>query len=865
MERNRKIPPKPAKKLLDWFLRHDLAEEVHGDLDEKFYSMVEKKSLFRAKLNYWFQVLHYLRPFAIRKSKSTNSNYTIMIRHNFILTYRNFKRYKSSFFINLIGLSTGLACTFLIYLWVSDELNVDQFNDKDSRLYRAMEHRVRAENGIWTSPTTPGPLAEALASDMPEVEYAITATWPQPYTLSLNDKNVTALGRFAGKDFFNMFSYELIAGNANQVLTDKNAVVISDVLARKLFNTTENLIGKAIDYQHESQLQISGIFKSMPVNASDQFEFVGSFEKYKEGQDWLLSWGNTGTQTLVLVKPGVNIDHFNAKIADFIKVKTKNEIAYRTLFLKGYSENYLYGKYENGLQVGGRITYVKLFSIIAIFILIIACINFMNLSTAKASRRVKEIGVKKAMGAGRKSLIFQYLGESMMMSMLSLLVAIFLVYIFLDQFNLITGKHLSFQLDRERILLFLGVTVFTGLVAGSYPALYISGFHPAIVLKGKINTSFGDRVARKGLVVFQFAISILFIVSVLVVYKQIEFVQSTNLGYNRANLVYFGLSGALGQTKTRETMIEEMKTIPGIESVSSTNHSMTGHNGGTHGVMWEGKNPEDKTEFERVMVNYDMIETLGIQMAQGRSFSRSFGTDSSAIVFNQKGIDFMGMKDPLGKVVKLWGKDRHIIGVTRDFHYESLHENFKPVFFILSPDDTYRIMARISAGKEKETLSSIELLYKKFNPGFPFEYHFLDAVYQSQYENEQRVAVLSKYFAGLAILISCLGLFGLAAFTAERRLKEIGIRKVLGSSELGIVYLLSGDFTKIVVVAIIIALPMSYFVARSWLATFAFRVPLQPWYFIAAGLLAMVIAWFTVGVQAIKAARVNPVASLRSE
>src|SRR5260221_5054694 len=864
MERNRKIPPKPAKKLLDWFLRHDLAEEVHGDLDEKFYSMVEKKSLFRAKLNYWFQVLHYLRPFAIRKSKSTNSNYTIMIRHNFILTYRNFKRYKSSFFINLIGLSTGLACTFLIYLWVSDELNVDQFNDKDSRLYRAMEHRVRAENGIWTSPTTPGPLAEALASDMPEVEYAITATWPQPYTLSLNDKNVTALGRFAGKDFFNMFSYELIAGNANQVLTDKNAVVISDVLARKLFNTTENLIGKAIDYQHESQLQISGIFKSMPVNASDQFEFVGSFEKYKEGQDWLLSWGNTGTQTLVLLKPGVNIDQFTVKIADFIKVKTKNEITYRTLFLKGYFESYLYGKYENGLESGGRITYVRLFSIIAIFILLIACINFMNLSTARASRRVKEVGIKKAIGAGRKSLVFQYLGESLMMSMLSLLIAILLVYIFLDQFNLITGKHLSFQLDRNQILLFLGVTVITGLVAGSYPALYISGFHPATVLKGKLTSSFGELLARKGLVVFQFAISILFIVSVLVVYKQIEFVQSTDLGYNRTNLIYFGLSGALGQPKTRETMMEEMKAIPGVESVSSTNHSMTGHNGGTHGVEWEGKNPEDKTEFERVMVNYDLIETLGIQLAQGRSFSRSFGTDSSAIIFNQKGIEFMGMTDPIGKVVKLWGKDRHIVGVVKDFHYESLHENFKPVFFVLSPDDTYRIMTRISAGKEKETLGSIEFLYKKLNPGFSFEYHFLDDVYQSQYESEQRVTVLSNYFAGLAILISCLGLFGLAAFTAERRLKEIGIRKVLGSSELGIVYLLSGDFTKIVLVAIIIALPMSFFVARSWLSTFAFRVPLQPWYFIAAGHLSLVVGRRSVGGQAFKAARGNPVASFRS-
>jgi putative ABC transport system permease protein len=857
-------PPKNAIKFLRWFCREDYVEEIEGDLTEIFEKEYEQ-SPHKANWKFTWRVIKYFRPGFMKSFKSNHpSNHQAMLRHNFLLTYRNFKRYKSSFLINLVGLSTGLACTFLIYLWVSDEMSVDKFNEKDGRLFRAMEHRVRA-TGIWTSPTTPGPLGEALVNDMPEVEYAIPTTWPQPTTLSLNDKNITAFGRFAGKDFFNMFSYELIAGDANQVLTDKSSVVISDVLARKLFNTTENVVGKSIDYQHESQLIISGIFKSMPVNASDQFEFVASFEKYKEGQDWLLSWGNTGTQTLVLLKRGVNVDEFNTKIADYIKVKTKNEITYRTLFLKGYADNYLYGKYENGVLVGGRITYVRLFSIIAIFILLIACINFMNLSTARASRRVKEVGIKKTIGAARKALVVQYLSESMLMSFLSLFVAMFLVYISLAQFNVITGKDLVFELDGNRALLFLGVTVFTGVVAGSYPALYLSGFNPANVLKGRLSSSFGELMARKGLVVFQFAISILFIVSVLVIYKQIEFVQSANLGYNKNNLIYFNLQGALRDVKIQETMIEEMKRIPGIENVSSTNHNMTGHNGGTYGVEWPGKNPEDKTEFERMTVNYDLIETLGMEIAQGRSFSRAFSTDSSAIIFNQKGIDFMGMMDPIGKVIKLWGKERHIIGVVKDFHYESLHENFKPVFLIVEPNNTYRIMARITAGKEKETLGSVELLFKKFNPGFTFEYNFLDTVYQSQYENEQKVAVLSKYFAGLAILISCLGLFGLAAFTAERRLKEIGIRKVLGSSEVGIVYLLSSDFTKIVFVAIVIALPASYLVARYWLDGFAFKVQLQAWYFLAAGMLAMVIAWLTVGVQAIRAARVNPTQCLKNE
>jgi putative ABC transport system permease protein len=787
-----------------------------------------------------------------------------MLKHNLLVIYRNFKRFKSAFFINLIGLSTGLASVLLIYLWVNDELSVDKFNEKESRLFRAMEHRVRA-TGIWTSPTTPGPLADALVEDMPEVELACTTSRPQSYILSIGDKNLSITGRFAGKDFFRMLSYELIQGNEGQVLNDINNIVISDELARKLFNTTENVVGKTIEFEHKTQFQIAGIFKHMPLNASEQFEFVISFEKYKEGQDWLKYWGNTGSFTLVLLKPSASVQAFNAKIADYIKVKTNNEITYRTLFLKGFSENYLYGKYEDGKLVGGRITYVKLFSIIAFFILIIACINFMNLSTAKASRRIKEVGIKKAVGAGRKALILQYLGESMLMSFLSMLVAILLVDIFLPQFNVITGKHLMIALNSQLVSLFIGVALFTGLIAGSYPALYLSGFNTASILKGKLNTSLGEVWARKGLVTFQFVLSIVFIVSVVVVYKQIEFVQSTNLGYNKDNLIYFGLTGALRDTKNQDSFIEEVKNIPGVVKASSMSSRLVGHNSGTSGVEWEGKNPEDRTEFENIGVNYDMIETLGIEMAEGRTFSRAFTSDTSAIIFNQKGIEFMGLKDPLGKMVKLWGKDVRIIGVTKDFHYESLHENVKPVFFRLVPDNTYYLMARLAEGKQQETINRILALYQKINPGFVCDYQFIDEVYQSQYVNEQRVATLSKYFAGLAILISCLGLFGLAAFTAERRLKEIGIRKVLGSSVFGIVYLLSSDFTKIVLTAVVIALPISYFIATYWLNSFAFKIPLEVWYFAGAGIVALAIAWITVGSQAWRAARVNPTQCLKDE
>jgi ABC-type antimicrobial peptide transport system permease subunit len=429
---------------------------------------------------------------------------------------------------------------------------------------------------------------------------------------------------------------------------------------------------------------------------------------------------------------------------------------------------------------------------------------------------------------------------------MSLLLALLIVDLFLPQFNLITGKQLSLDFNTRLILSALTVTTITGLISGSYPALYLSGFSPATVLKSRLTTSVGELWARKGLVVFQFSLSILFIVSVMVVYKQIEFVQAVPLGYNKDHIIYVRLNGALQDVSNQESLIAEIKTIPGVVNASSTSHDMTGHNNGTSGVEWEGKNPEDRTEFEIVRVNYDMIETLGIEVTAGRTFSRSF-TDTASIIFNEKGIAFMGLKDPIGKTVKLWGKDMRIAGVTKDFHFESLHENVKPLFFVLNPHDTYLLMVRLAAGREKEALENVQKLYHKFNPDFTFDYRFVDDDYQSQYVAEQRVSVLSRYFAGLAILISCLGLFGLAAFTAERRLKEIGIRKVLGSSEFGIVYLLSGDFTKIVFTSIVIALPLSYLLTSYWLNNFAYKIPLQWWYFVSAGALALFIAWFTVG------------------
>ncbi|MDP9230173.1 MAG: FtsX-like permease family protein, partial [Bacteroidota bacterium] len=553
----------------------------------------------------------------------------------------------------------------------------------------------------------------------------------------------------------------------------------------------------------------------------------------------------------------------NIKIKDFIKRYFKE--TQFSLFTRPYSSSYLYGKYENGVQVGGRIEYVKLFSIVAIFILLIACINFMNLSTAKASRRLKEVGIKKAVGSSRKELIFQFLSEAVFMTFLSLVAAIIIVVLFLPVFNQITSKQLTISADPKVIAVILGVTLLTGILAGSYPAFYLSGFNPVAVLKGKIKNSVGELWARKGLVVFQFMISLLLIVSVMVIYRQMEYVQSKNLGYDKANVVQFDIEGIVAQQTG--AFLAELKKLPGIVNASGISQSVVQSSIkiSTYGIEWPGKNDKDVIDFVWRNVDYDMIETLGIQMKEGRSFSRSFGADSTRLLFNETAIRVMGLKNAIGTKVKMWGQDMEIAGVVKDFHISSLHEMIAPMVFRYDPSGTTLILAKMEAGKEKETLSRLETFYKKYNPGYPFNYTFLDKSYQAQYVSEQRVSVISRYFAGLAILISCLGLFGLAAFNAEVKTKEIGIRKILGASPRDLMFLLSKDFFKLIIISVAIAFPLSWWSMKTWLNGFAYKINIGLNVFLIAFGAIVLLTLVTVSFQAIKAAIANPVKSLRTE
>jgi len=788
-----------------------------------------------------------------------------MLKHSLLIIFRNFIRSKSTFLINLVGLSSGLACSILIFLWVSDELKIDKFHGDRSQLYQVMEHVQQSEKLISRTSTS-GPTAVAMLEDFPEVKHAATVTWVTENTLSLEELNLKAKGLYASSDFFRIFSFNLIQGDKAQVLTDKSSIVISKTLAAKLFGSYESAVGKSLVWQHEREFQVSGVFDDIPPYSSMQFEYVIPFEDFRERNEWVYSWGSTAPHTFLLLEKDVEIRAFNEKIADFITVKTEGNSTHRTPFVVPFVDTYLYNNYENGIQSGGRIEYVRLFSIIAIFIMIIACINFMNLSTARASRRLKEIGIKKVVGAHRHVIVIQYLGEAMLMAFLSLITAIVIILLLLPQFNLLTDKQLVLPYDFSFVLTISGVIIFTGLLAGSYPALYLSGFNPSAILKGaKLNNMMGEQWARKGLVVFQFAMSVILIVSVWVVYLQIEYVQNQHLGYERENVIIFNKEGQFKDNNRLETFLSQVNEAPGIVLATSVGHTMTEHNSGTSDINWQGKDPEDRTEFERVPVNYGLIELLDIEMVRGRAFSKSYGSDSSKIIVNEAALAYMGLNDPIGTQIKFRGKSMEIVGVSKDFHFESFHEEVKPLFFHLEPNQAWNIMVKIEAGKDQAAISHLQELYSISNPGFELDYKYLDENYQALYASEQRVSTLSKYFAVLAIMISCLGLFGLATFTAARRTKEIGIRKTLGASEVNIVQMLSGEFVKLVALAIVIALPVSAYFSKYWLANFAFRIELEWWYFAGAGGLTLFIALMTVSFQSIKAALMNPVSALRSE
>ncbi len=786
------------------------------------------------------------------------------------LIFRNFRKNSSSFFINLIGLATGFACAILIFLWVADEMNVDKFHKTDKQLYQVMENQAMSQ-GILTQEYTPDLLARTLAAEFPEIKYAVAvspASMFGSFTVSADDNNlVKASGQFAEPNFFKAFSYNLLQGNPEQVLGDNNAVVISRKLAMSLFKTTENVIGKTFQWQIlniKRNAVVSGIFEGTPANSTAQFDFVLAYEAWinlSESVGRKIHWGNHAPQTFLVLNDGADVKKLNSEISGFIKTKQTGSNV--SLFAVPYSHRYLHGNYNNGVESGGRIEYVRLFSLVAIFILLIAGINFINLATAKASKRFREIGVRKVVGSGRKALVVQFTGEAVIITFLAMVISMCTVWLFMPQFNQITGKQLHLILDTNFILSIFAICLLTGILTGLYPALYLSGFNPLSILKGKPSRSSGEIWARKGLVVFQFGISVVLIASMIVVYRQVQFIHNKNLGYQKDHVIYFAKEGNVAQKLP--TFIAEAEKLPGIANVSDLSSSLVGSPSTTYGINWEGKDPQANINFEVMRADVNLIEALNIELADGRSFSDKFSDESKNLIVNQAAVDVMGLKNPIGQIVNYNGQQKQIIGVVKNFHFQSLHEKVNPLTILYEPQKTMTMMVKLKSGQEQQAIAGLKNLYARFNPGFPFDYQFLDVAYQKLYESEERVSALSKYFAGIGILISCLGLFGLAAYASEQRLKEVGIRKVNGAQITEVMVLLNKDFVKWVALAFAIATPIAWYMMNRWLESFAYRTTLSWWIFALSGVLALGIALLTVSWQSWKAATRNPVEALRYE
>ncbi len=866
MNKEYQSPPGWSLKLLKRFIRPDYLEEIQGDMEEVYQEYLEALTPQKARWRYHKEIFQLARPALVKKlSGSQKLNYYGMFQHNILLSLRIFKRYKSSFLINLIGLASGISCVLLIYLWVMDEVSIDRFHEKGDRIYRIMGNQEGA-SGINTWNGTSALMAEAIEANLPDVEAAIPGTdpsWQMEFELSQDETQLKAVGKYSGAEYFNVFSNPLTMGTADQALATPDAIVITEDLAVNLFGSTEKAFGQTLNWkilQFEGLAKVTGICQTPPSYSTDQFDFILPFETYIK--DFTANWANPNAITYVLLKEGSNAETLAGRISQIVNDNSPNNE--REFFLDAYERQYLYSDYVNGKASGGRIEYVRLFSLIAVFILLIACINFMNLSTARASRRMKEIGVKKAIGAKRASLIFQYLSESVLLAFFSMIVAIVVCNLLLPQFNLITDKQITLGLNGELVMTSIVIAMITGLLSGSYPAFFLSKFNANLVLKGFMKGSSGEFWIRRGLVFFQFTLSFVFIVAVWIFSQQIQHIQNKKLGLDKDHIVYFQREGKTTDPETYDDFLESLRNIPGVMNTSAMTNSIFGPTGGGD-LTWEGMSDE-KHEINKFIVYNNIVNTMGIKLLEGRDFSAEFPLkDEWQFIINESAAKLMGLDDPVGKKIKYYGIDAQIVGLVEDFHYKSLHEKIGPAYFALDPRFLVSTMVRIQAGTEKATLERIENYYKAYNPGFPFNYKFLDQDFQALYSTENKVAALSKYFAILAILISCLGLLGLVAFTAERRTKEIGIRKVLGSSKFSIVLLLSKDFTKMVIFAIVIALPISYFISRSWLDSFAYPIDLKWWFFAGAGLLSLGIAWLAVSLQTIRSASINPVTCLRGD
>ncbi len=857
MRKDHDSQPFFGKKILHTIIPHYEQEALLGDFDEIYLELIKRKGKLFAFLWYWRQIA-ILIPSFIKNSLCWSAQ---MIMNYLKITFRNIRRHKGYSFINIAGLAIGITASVLMLLWVQDEWNFDRFHTNANELYRVLLDPLEAST--THEAVSPPVLAEMMKANFPEVVNTTRVSTSGTLLFKHGDKAFyEGGGIFADTTFFEMFSFPFILGDPSTAFSELRSIVITEDMAFKYFGI-ENPVGKIFTVNNKADYKVTGVIKNIPHNSHLRFKYVWNFMLLKEFGVNINSWGNVSFFTYVQLQKNSSHLEVNEKLKTVIE---KEDPGHNLYYLQSLTQIHLHSNFNFDPAITGNIMYIYIFTAAAVFILFIACINFMNLATARSGMRAKEVGMRKAVGAYRTDIIKQFFGESILLSFTALLLAVILLQLLLPLFNDLTGKGLSLSHSGyfQILLGLVGIALFTGLFSGSYPALFLSSFQTVSVIKNLPQSGSKGSLFRKILVVTQFSLTIIILIGTIVVHDQLNHIRNQNLGYDKDFMVCFPLRGEF--LEKLDAARAELLKNPDILNFTVTSSLPTYIGSGTSGAVWEGKPPDARIQMQFLSVDYSYLDTYRMEMAEGRFFAKDFESDSKeGFVLNEAAIKAMGMDSPIGKRFEFGRRSGTIIGVIKNFNYKSLHSEIEPLIMIMDPRGFRYGCMRISPKNIQETIAHLEKIWNKFSAGFPYDYTFLDERIDNLYRSEQRVGTVFNYFTILVIFIACLGLFGLASFTAEKRTKEIGIRKVLGAPVSNILWLLSKEFAKWVFLANIIAWPAAHFIMSRWLESFAYRTSIGfQTFFLAAGL-ALAIALATVSFQCIRAALSNPVDSLKYE
>jgi putative ABC transport system permease protein len=788
-----------------------------------------------------------------------------MFRNYFIITIRNLFKNSVYSFINIAGLSIGITCSLLILLWVHDELSFDKFQPKYDRLYQVwVNAHFDGRINSWTS--VPLPTHDAMKTAHSKITNAVVVDWGNDHLLTVGEKRIYKRGHYVSEEFLEMFQFELIEGNASQALDDATSIVISESTAKALFGN-EDPVNKTVLLNNGSELKVTAIMRDVPKNSTFQFDILLTWKLNEQVQQWVRNskdnWGNYSFQVFLELDSKNDELEVEAAVKDMLTKNGQNDLK-REFFLHPMERWRLYSSFKEGKENGGMIDYVQMFTVIAVFILVIACINFMNLATARSERRAREVGIRKSVGSRRSELIFQFIGESLFISFIAFAVAILMSELLLPFYNDLVQKTLRIDYTSPVFWMFAaGLIVLTGVVSGSYPAFYLSSFQPVKVLKGKVQVGKSASAPRKVLVTLQFGFSILLIIGMIVIYQQIKHVQSRDLGYSQENLITIDYTKEI--SRNYKVIKQELLQSGVVAAVTKSNSPITSIYSNNF-VGWPGKPEGLRVLFSTIATEYDYAKTMGIKIIQGRDYSEDFKSDSMAVIVNQAAVDVMGLKEPIGTRLDFWDSKREIIGVFDNVLMGNVYQPIAPMIVVFSPEWISSVSVRLEKTNDLPgALKKVEAVFKKYNEAYPFEYAFADVEFAKKFGTINMISQLASLFAGLAIVITGLGLFGLAAFTAEQRTKEIGIRKVMGASITSLVALMNKDFSRLVIVAFVLSAPLAWWFLDYFLQRYQYRITIQWWIFPLTGLVALLFAVIIVSTQAMRAARANPVHSLRNE